>query len=40
MDKDIKYLILPDIHGRSFWKDPVMETLQDTDASSFWETIL
>lgn len=27
--KDIKYLIVPDVHGREFWKEPVKETLQD-----------
>lgn len=40
MTKDIKYLIIPDVHGRDFWIHPVEETLQDTDVSSFWETIL
>lgn len=29
---NIKYLIIPDVHGRAFWREPVMETLQDTDA--------
>jgi hypothetical protein len=29
---NIKYLIIPDLHGRDFWREPVMETLQDTDA--------
>lgn len=30
--KNIKWLIIPDLHGRAFWREPVMETLQDTDA--------
>ena len=30
--KDIKYLIIPDVHGREFWKAPVDYTLQSTDA--------
>lgn len=32
MKSNIKYLILPDIHGRDFWCKPVEETLKDTDA--------
>lgn len=32
MNTSIRYLILPDIHGRDFWRDPVEETLRDTDA--------
>lgn len=32
MKSNIKYLIIPDLHGRAFWREPVMETLQDTDA--------
>ena len=32
MNTSIKYLILPDIHGRDFWREPVMETLKNTDA--------
>ena len=28
----IKYLIIPDVHGRSFWRDPVNDTLKNTDA--------
>lgn len=32
MKSNIKYLILPDIHGRDFWRKPVEETLKDTDA--------
>lgn len=32
MKSNIKYLILPDIHGRGFWRRPVEETLKDTDA--------
>lgn len=30
--KDIKVLIIPDVHGRDFWKRPVEETLSGTDA--------
>lgn len=30
MDK-IKYVIFPDIHGRTFWKNPVEEFIQDPD---------
>lgn len=30
--KNIKWLIIPDVHGRVFWREPVMKTLQDTDA--------
>lgn len=26
-----KYLIVPDVHGRTFWKTPVTEWLNDTD---------
>ena len=29
----IRYLIIPDIHGRSFWKNPVEETLLHGDGS-------
>lgn len=28
----IHTLIIPDVHGRDFWREPVMETLQGTDA--------
>lgn len=31
MDRDIKYLIIPDVHGRDFWKTPVEETLLNSD---------
>lgn len=27
MEKDIKLLIVPDVHGRDFWRGPVMENL-------------
>lgn len=30
--KNINTLIIPDVHGRTFWRNPVMETLQDTEA--------
>ena len=29
---DIKYLIIPDVHGREFWKEPVKKVLEDTNA--------
>ena len=32
MKKDIKYLIVPDVHGRDFWVKPVEETLLHSDA--------
>ena len=32
MTKDIKYLVIPDVHGRTFWIDPVNAVLADTDA--------
>ena len=32
MDKDIKYLLLPDVHGRDFWMKPVHEVLENSDA--------
>ena len=32
MEKDIKYLLLPDTHGRQFWIEPVKEVLENTDA--------
>jgi predicted phosphodiesterase len=32
MDKDIQILVIPDVHGRHFWKGPVKETLENTDA--------
>ena len=31
MKKDIKYLIIPDVHGRDFWMTPVEETLKKYD---------
>lgn len=27
MDKDIKLLLVPDVHGRDFWREPVMANL-------------
>lgn len=30
--KKIKWLIIPDVHCREFWKEPVKEVLDDTDA--------
>ena len=32
MEKKIKYLVLPDSHGRTFWKEPVKQVLDETDA--------
>lgn len=32
MGKDIQILLIPDVHGRHFWKQPVMETLKNTNA--------
>lgn len=32
MDRDIQILVIPDVHGRDFWKAPVKETLENTDA--------
>ena len=32
MEKNIKYLVLPDVHGRTFWKEPVKQVLDETDA--------
>ena len=29
MKKDIKILIVPDVHGREFWRQPVTEVLND-----------
>lgn len=31
-DCSIKYLIIPDIHGRFFWKEPFNKIINDTDA--------
>lgn len=33
MDKDIKILIVPDIHGRQFYKEPVDYVLNNTDST-------
>lgn len=32
MKKKIKHLLVPDVHGRMFWGEPVRETLTETDA--------
>ena len=32
MKSKIKYLIIPDVHGRDFWKEPVKKVLEDTSA--------
>ena len=31
MEKDIRVLIIPDVHGRAFWKEPVKQVLEETD---------
>lgn len=32
MEKNIKLAIVPDVHARDFWREPVKEILKDTDA--------
>ena len=32
MDRDIKYLIIPDVHGRDFWMKPVEEVLKNYES--------
>ena len=32
MKNGIKYLIIPDVHGRDFWREPVKKVLEDTSA--------
>ena len=32
MEKNIKYLVLPDVHARDFWREPVKEVLENSDA--------
>lgn len=32
MEKNIKVLIIPDVHGREFWREPVKDVLENTDA--------
>jgi len=31
MEKNVKVLIIPDVHGREFWREPVKEVLEKTD---------
>lgn len=31
MENKIKYLIIPDVHGRDFWREPVNNTLKESD---------
>jgi hypothetical protein len=31
VENNIKYLIIPDVHGRSFWKKPVKQILENTN---------
>ena len=31
VENNIKYLIIPDVHGRSFWKKPVKQILESTN---------
>lgn len=30
--KDVEILIVPDVHGRDFWREPVMDALEKSDA--------
>lgn len=32
MEKNVKVLIIPDVHGREFWREPVKYVLENTDA--------
>ena len=32
MEDNIKVLVSPDVHGREFWREPVKEVLENTDA--------
>lgn len=32
MEDNIKVLVIPDVHGREFWREPVKEVLENTDA--------
>lgn len=32
MEENLKVLIIPDVHGREFWKEPVKRVLEKTDA--------
>lgn len=32
MENNIKILVIPDVHGREFWREPVKEVLGNTDA--------
>lgn len=32
MEEKIKVLIIPDVHGREFWREPVNKVLEETDA--------
>lgn len=32
MENNIKILVIPDVHGREFWREPVKEVLGKTDA--------
>ena len=32
MSQKIKYIIVPDIHARDFWREPVNKAISDTDA--------
>jgi len=32
MENNIKILVIPDVHGREFWREPVKEVLENTDA--------
>lgn len=32
MEQDVKILIIPDVHGRDFWREPVKKVLEESDA--------
>ena len=32
MTSNLKYLIIPDVHGRDFWIEPLKYVLKNTDA--------
>ena len=33
MSQTIKYVIVPDVHSRDFWREPVNKALIETDAT-------
>lgn len=32
-NEDIKYMVIPDVHGREFWREPVKNILHNTEAT-------